>query len=364
MNLAKQIGRTGPIQRKRSEPLWKGPEVDGITQSLLSRYLACKERFRLLAIEGLRPRDEFSARLHYGEMWHVCEEVHATKGDWEQALRTFVSTLMVRYRTQQAQVGKWYSVCRTQFPLYIKYWKKHPDVQQRQHHFSEKVFAVPYELPNGRKVLLRGKLDSVDRIMGEFWLQENKTKGDINEQKLQRQLKFDLQTMMYLVALRELLEHSAWKGKPIGGVRYNVIRRPLAGGKFSIKPKKEKHYKNKPSVPAERDEDFMERLSDIIKDNGDYFFMRWKVPINQRDIEIFQDEFLDPCLMELCFWYDHITRDWGRTATSGFNDYHYRMPYGLYNPMLEGTESDLDEYLDTGSEVGLVRVDKLFGELE
>ncbi len=34
------------------EPVWKGPEVDGVTQSLLSRYLTCKERFRLLVIEG------------------------------------------------------------------------------------------------------------------------------------------------------------------------------------------------------------------------------------------------------------------------------------------------------------------------
>ena len=28
-------------------PAWKGPEVDGITQSLLSKFLVCRERFRI-----------------------------------------------------------------------------------------------------------------------------------------------------------------------------------------------------------------------------------------------------------------------------------------------------------------------------
>ena len=57
-----------PQSKKRNTPLWKGPTEDGITQSLLSRFLVCRERFRLKVIEGLAPEDRFS---HYRERYET-----------------------------------------------------------------------------------------------------------------------------------------------------------------------------------------------------------------------------------------------------------------------------------------------------
>jgi hypothetical protein len=59
---------------KLSKPLWSGPDGEGpnggITFSLLSRFLVCRERFRLHALEGWRTQDGFNHRLEYGNMWH------------------------------------------------------------------------------------------------------------------------------------------------------------------------------------------------------------------------------------------------------------------------------------------------------
>ena len=71
---------------------------------------------------------------------------------------------------------------------------------------QEQVCDVPYNLPSGRVVRLRGKFDSVDLIDGGIYLQENKTKGDIDKIQVERQLSFDLQTLMYSVALHKMKE--------------------------------------------------------------------------------------------------------------------------------------------------------------
>jgi hypothetical protein len=75
-----------------------------------------------------------------------------------------------------------------------------------------------------------------------IYLFDNKTKGEIEPEELKRQLHFDMQTMIYLVALIEKSRDDDWpnQGKslykmPIKGVRYNVIRRPLSGGRGNIK---------------------------------------------------------------------------------------------------------------------------------
>lgn len=392
--------KAGLTMPKNREPVWKGPEEDGITQSLLSRFLVCRERFRLLMVEGLKPAEGFNQRLEYGNMWHMCEEVFAASGNpivsnpvadppWLRALKKMTKELQLKYRNQQEQVVHWYNVCKTQFPIYIQYWKKHKDVMQRTPLLSEYSFAIPYTLPSGRVVKLRGKFDSVD-IVGKgktaaIWLQENKTKGDVNEIQLKRQLTFDLQTMLYLVALNRFTvlrdgdnstkisgpNHEWFNSEgmsrklpprglpvPIVGVRYNVIKRPLSGGAGTIR----KHQPTKSNPRGESDEEFYSRLGGIIEEKADEFFMRWNVEISQEDIETFKTQCLNPHLESLCDWWEWIEKDPYNPWREG-NVVHYRTPFGMFNPMLEGNVSDLDHYLATGDETGLQRTENLFPEL-
>jgi hypothetical protein len=274
-----------------------------------------------------------------------------------------------KYKTQQAEIDKWYNVCKVQFPEYVRFWADHPDVQNRWPVFQERVFEVPYKLPSGRLVKLRGKWDSVDIIEesdgGLLYLQENKTKGQPNRSQLERQLTFDLQTMLYLIALhteadslQSILGDTA--SYPIAGVRYNVIKRPLSGGKGTIV----QHKPTKSNPQGESKEAYYARLRQYIVEEPHEYFMRWKVAVTPEEVKIFRETCLDPILEFLCVWYD--TR-MGKPISVGpwrlEKMMHWRHPFGVWNPMDEGGATDLDEYLRTGSTVGLTQVDELFPEL-
>jgi hypothetical protein len=366
-------------QASREIPLWKGPEKDGITQSLLCRFLCCRERFRLLVVEGLKKQDEFNHRLEYGSMWHVCEESHAANingpsVDWEVQLERYCSDLCRQYPLQQEQVDHWYNVCLIQFPLYTEYWSKHPDVKHSTALFQEQVFNIPYKLPSKRIVRLRGKWDSVDVIgkgnAARTYLQENKTKGDPNEVQIKRQLSFDLQTMLYLTALQEYYENAKAGDKlfpndygPPAGVRYNVVRRPLSGGKGSIR----RHKPSKANPNGEGKEHFYDRVAQYIKDDPASYFMRWKVELLPEDLFKFRVRFLVPVLEQLCDWWECMETckfdPWNSRDRDLGQARHWQYPYGIYNVLNEGGSTSLDDYLATGSKVGLANVNELFTEL-
>jgi len=350
--LREKLGKTKP---KRKESVWKGPCEDGITQSLLSRWLVCRERFRLLVVEGLKPADGFNKAIEYGNMWHVCEEGLAAGRDWSKDLLDYCIKLRTKYKLDQNEVEKWFQVCKVQFPVYVSFWKKRGSRKKRMSISQEEVFKVPYKLPSGRVVYLRGKFDGVNKVTGGVELWENKTKGEIDEEKIAKQLIFDLQTMIYIIALRARYDN-------VKGVLYNVIRRPLSGGKGSIR----QHKPTKSNPSGESSAEYYNRLSGIIEEDPTSYFMRWEVVITDADVEKFEATFLKPCLEQLCDWWGEI--DTGNDSPWGFlfNEHklHYRFPYGVYNPLIERGASDLDEYLNTGSEVGLQRTDSLFGELQ
>jgi hypothetical protein len=359
-------------------PLWAGPcdsgPQGGITFSLLSRFISCRERFRIAVIEGLRPVDAFNHRIAFGSMWHVCEEAHSSpdRGPecqlWEVELQRAAQNLCRLYPMSQEQVDHWYNVIRVTFPLYVEYWAKHPDMIARRPLLSEQSFNVPHRLPSGRTVRLRGKWDSVD-LVGEgkgtrVILQENKTKGDVREAQLRRQLRFDLQLGIYLVALRytQMDSYEPWGRLAIGGVRYNVVRRPLSGGKGSIV----RHKPTKSNPDGESKEAFFLRLRNIIAESPQDYFMRWDVGITPSDILKFRRECLDSILEQLCDWWEAMQDCDGNyfrpPAPHGY--VHWRHPFGVFDALNEGGSSDLDEYLETGSTVGLERASTLFPELE
>lgn len=352
MDLPKKLKK---IARPQLGPLWCGPMSrepnGGITFSLLSRFLVCRERFRVHALQGLRPPDRFNHRLEFGSMWHVCEEDHAS-GEHSQrisgSLANYVDGLLKRYPMDREAIHNWYGICETMFPLYVRHWEKHPDVKGRTVLYPEVKFKAPYPLPDGRIVQLRGRWDSVDSIDKGVYLQENKTKGEVDSVKIEQQLRFDLQTMLYLVALDQASKLSdVTLPGPIKGVRYNVIKRP-------------RQYRGKKETQGE----FLSRLAAIIADSPSEFFYRWKVEITSSDLSTFRRQCLDPILCQLCDWWEELSDpnpDPEHTLFSGA--LHWRHPYGVYNVLDEGGTGDLDHYLDTGNSIGLHRADTLFPEL-
>lgn len=348
-DMAKKSGKAAADRlKKQSSPVWQGPEKDGITFSLLSRFLCCRERFRLLVVEGLKPRDTFNPRMGFGNMWHVMEDAWAKTAGLkiaEEELSNYVAVLGKRYPFQREQIEHWWSLALVMFPEYVQHWQRHPDVQNRTPLLQEQVFDVPYRLPSGRTVRLRGKWDSVDLVDDGVWLQENKTKSSIDKRALERQLSFDLQTMIYLVALKSHQvdrshKHDEVWDNDLKGVRYNVVRRPA----------------HKTAESALR-----KLLEDQRNGRSEEWFCRWQVSVSEQDIARFRRQCLDPVLEQLCDWWDTVSR----MPKDPFQwEGHFRFPYGVWNATLEGGASDLDHYMESGSEAGLQRTTDLFPELK
>jgi hypothetical protein len=287
---------------------------------------------------------------------------------------SYEEMLSSRFPLQRQEIAEWAGKCAALFPKYVERWAAHPDVAARKPLLAEQAFDVPYRLPSGRVVRLRGKWDSVD-LVGEgksvgMWLQENKTKSGIDQVKIVRQLSYDLQTMFYLIALYadspRWLPKAATKDKvmaechagrldlKVAGVRYNFVRRAA--------------HKTVASM--------LEKLG-VDSRNGrvDEWFARWNVEVSADDVRRFRRECLDPVLENLCDdweWWElckkkkidpfhidarrnHFLHHWPR---------HFRMPYVGYNPLAEGGFGDVDEYLATGGTAGLYRADDLFPELK
>jgi hypothetical protein len=372
MPITEMLKKANKVKPKTNPP-WEGPggqgSQGGVTYSLLSHYLTCRERFRIYTIEGLTAADSFSKPMEFGSMWHICEAELAAGREYTKALTDYAGKLCTRYPTQQEQVDACYGVCLTEFPHYAAYWDgKLLDPRPKKTLLQETSFDVPYSLPSGRIIRLRGKWDGVNLIgkgkEAGAYLFETKTKGDIDEGDIKRQITFDLQTMLYLQALLSTGKDSADPGKlslwnaPIRGIDYNVVKRPG-------------QYQGKKETRA----GFLSRLSGIIAGSPGEFFYRWRIEVSPADIQNFRRMTLDPLLENLLddyeWWRECLDKKWDpfdyRERASGYPQHrqrHYRHPYGVRNVLDKGGSTDLDHYLDSGSMMGLDRVTSLFKELE
>jgi len=375
---------------KPRAPLWKGPYEDGVTQSLLGRFLECRHRFWLKTICGFAEDEGFSRPLEFGNMWHVCEEARLGNKSWESALKTYRTKLERAYPNDQTEIFKWFNVCKTTFPIYLDYWSKHRDEKGSKPILEETSFAVPCKLPSGRIVILRGKWDALRLLPPEksgkpaIYIKEHKTKGEIDEEGLLKTLDQNLQTMMYQIALRacaeaelrpcEGLSQSVLKTyfdaileHPVCGVLYNVIRRPLAD-RYAIKQKK-----------SETQTQFFKRLGEEISKDPKHYFMRWRVEITEEDITNFKQRTFYPILEQLCDWWDSIQSapfdPWHTTvrripaANHGAisiqidNPHHWQSPWGVHNSLAGGFRGSYFEYLTTGRDYSLRQITNLFPEL-
>jgi len=384
---------------KTRTPLWKGPDVDGITQSLLGRFLECRERFRLKVVDGLAEDEGFSRPLEFGNLWHTAEEAYLGGHDWLPPVEKYRRRLEQRYPNDLNEIMKWFKVTKTTFPIYLEYWAKQKDEKDAKPILEEKSFAVPYTLPSGRTVLLRGKWDALrllplpqKRGKWGIYIKEHKTKGEIDEDGILKTLAWNMQTMMYQIALRTLRDlldkyetkvhagtlfkefpsmmvgmrfedlktiFKATSKHPPAGVIYNVVRRPLAD-RYAIKQKK-----------MESIDQFYRRLGDVIKTDSfdskgkpkqkSNYFMRWKVELTDEDVDKFKNRTFHPILESLMDWWEEIKLHpfdpWGTCK------HHYQSPWGVHNSLAGGFRGSFFEYLTSGRDYGLIQNTTLFPEL-
>lgn len=374
---------------KKWKPLWKGPLDDGITFSLTNRFLECRERFRLKVVEGVIEDEGFNRSLEFGNMWHTCEEsiaAHGRKsGRWLQDLKSYYSHLLTKYEGNSKEISKWYMICKMQFRCYLQTWSDRPSYV-----FQERQFRVPYTLPSGRQVTLRGMFDAgfVKQLKRSLrlTLQENKTKGQIDEVGISQTVDENMQVMFYLIALDTCIADNKitclgnsgsdsikLPGKPmLSGVLYNVVRRPLSDN-YAIRPLKSE-------VGGYTDPKFIQRLQGKILESPDHYFMRWNAQITKQDIEHFKIECFHPILEQLCDWWQWVSSDpdpWripteldvlencpGCLQGVPGGGIHYRTPFGLYNSLAGGFRGNYFDLLTKGVQKNLVHITTLYPELE
>ncbi len=361
--------RTIPAPAPAPASLWEGPAGTGpnggVTYSLLCRWLCCPERFRLLAVEGWRAPERFVAPIEFGNLWHVCEEQHAQgNASWAACLDSYCVDLTAQFPFDREEIAQWYDKCRALFPLYVEHWSTHGHVTGRTPLLSEQAFDVPYTLPSGRTVRLRGKWDSVDLVDGWIWIQENKSKSTIDTQKIARQMTFDLQTQLYNVALREYLKQPPGlgdlKASQVKGVRYNVVRRSAHRG-----------GRGKSAAQSMLDKFHEDQAAGRVGE----WFARWEVEVGVEDVARFRQRCLDPLLEQLYSWWNYVSDPitwrgrgpsdpWPRSGDVVGHAVHYQRPFGIRNMIDEGGSTDLDDAVTTGSTVGLQRATTLFPELQ
>lgn len=343
--VSKRKTPTGTIPPQKVAPSPKWTLDAGISYSLLSKFVNCRERFRLYAVEGAR-EEKSKYSMEWGSYFHELLEL-AIKFPKASAM-----TLSRKCKVKLPRNEK--LVARTVMERYLWWYSE----SKYTYFAAEDVFDVSYRLPNGRTVRLVGKVDGIiKRPDGSLWIKENKTKGNINEYKIESSIPFDLQTLFYATAIN--IKYN----RPVTGVVYDVVRNP------SHKPKNIKltaaQKKAGEKVRKETTEEFVLRLDQEIEQNPKHFFMRWEFELSKQHHERWRKMFFDPQLTQLCMWWDSVKHDpfspWV-DAEGRPNPQHYLRPFGIYDALTTGT-GDYFDLITRNRKIGVSFGNECFSEL-
>lgn len=256
---------------------------DGLTQSMIAKWLSCPERFKLSYFEGLQSIRDTTDALDFGNLMHDCLDavyagykVSKMKDLFVHEIADYSEETVLAYNQIKAaqltaegtdiqELELHTSLAQMMLPRYFAHHSG--DWANFKWIALEEVFDVECTLL-GIPIRIRGKWDGIVEIDGRLWLFETKTKGRIVEENISDKLAIDLQVNLYLWAI--------WKvyGKMPAGVIYNVIRRP-----------KEKLKKGE-TIYA-----YTERVEQKVEAEPGYYFHRFNGAILPIDLATWEKEF-------------------------------------------------------------------------
>ena len=351
----------------------------GVSQSLLNRFLGCRERFRLYAVEGMREggsRDQ----MDFGTYFHDLLENYSRNPNHSAEAIILMTQKSVNSRCPNLS-HELRQVCETIFNRYVWYFS------ETKYHYvdQEAVFDVNYAVPGYRTIRLRGRFDEIIlRPDGTIWIQENKTKEKINAEQLVSTIPLNLQTMLYAVAAQ--LHY----GKKVSGIVYNVIRKPTSKpskvkmNKAELEAWKAENPKSKALQRQETQFEFLERLDNDIESRPEHYFLRWEYGLTDSKLELWRKHVLDPILISLIQWWESVKHDpfspWEERDEKGNlvqipdtngkghliplpNPHHWQRPFGVYDSMTNSV-GDFYEVLALGKRTNVTVNNIPFQELQ
>ncbi len=276
------MARKVVVKKKKKSKVLYDPRRDGVTQSALTTWLECPEKFRLLQMEGLAFQARPASALTWGSIFHDCLEGFYSK-------KEKLDKVFDRWREKENvtmmnpnDIERWEHMemqIEVTFVRYVKYWK---GVDKELKWVGlEQEFAIPFEVNNMGTVNLRGKMDGCYETNGKLWLMENKTKGQINEAEISDTLEREFQLHFYHYCLKRV------KKKTPVGATYNIIRRSQL--KLLQKETIAQHG---------------HRLDDKISEDEGKFFSRLEYAVDPASIDLFAAD-LHQILTKFLTWYDN-----------------------------------------------------------
>lgn len=356
--------------------MWQGPYKEGVSQSALHRFMMCRDRFWLHYIEGWRERVTYQDvhKMEFGSLFHEALEADAANLDPITAVDDYALKLITAYPSEREDVERDAYIVNKLFPYYKSYWASQD--QNRVPVLQEESFEIPYTIPSGKTVILKGRFDAAfkpNRMSQSIFLKENKTKGTIDESGILDQLYEDLQCGFYSTALEKWIETNQPDCR-LEGIVYNVIRRPL-GAKDSPRLRKDEtqHSLIERAFHGEVGKKANPSSKYPIDKNLDQWFKRWRVNLTGVSLTNFQNTILNGLLEQLCTWWDSIQDDihdpWHTTQIQKLgvqapmylpkrvpNPNHWRRPRGVYDELAFDQRGGFYKYCTTGSTAGLERV--------
>jgi len=258
------------------------PERDGVTFSLLSTFLDCREKARFY-LQGWTPTSA-SMALTFGSIVHKIDEWvrddirkgKLTEPPSTEHIKKLIKKVEKLWHKENPRAGLReleyleLSLLLSEgvLPQYFKYWYK--DYSDLKWEKVEGVFKVPFTVTDKggtkHKTFLRGKIDGSFKLKNSgTWLFETKTKSRIDEEILSDILPFEMQANIYLSVLKRLDK------KNPSGLLYNIIRRPNL-----------RQRKNEPIAA------FAKRISDDVAERPDWYFVRMEMAVSADEIDRFE----------------------------------------------------------------------------
>lgn len=329
------------------------PIKDGVSQSLLQKFVVCRDRFHKSVVLGMRDTTRKEA-MEYGSLFHKLAELGAKMNGFtrQKMIVQFQDYINRKYKSPESVLLA--KIAIEQYMMYREWAATKPALSYID---AEPVFYQPYTLPaytyapnevisikipQGVTIPLRGRIDGVLENYG-MWIEENKTKSKVDLDFLQDTIHANIQVMFYAVCSQ--LKYN----RPCKGVIYNIIRKPQL--RQGVK---------------ETDATFIERIKEDLVDRNNWYFTRLSYEFQEGQVDRWIKEELNPLLSFVYLWWMSIeknpTNPWVDERGNP-NPFHGRRSFGIFDSMTNG-KGDLYELIVYGRKSNIQIVNEMFPELQ
>jgi len=244
------------------------PVKHGVSQTLLSTWMECREKVRIKYVKGLKPdskRAFIQGSSYHDMLEYVYTKIMLGEITGPKGAKRVVLDHIENLEKKEAKVGRMSEELQQSFdfgsvliPAYFRHYKNDFNILWRD---VEEEFSIPIKMADGTIIPLKGKTDGGFMMKKEsYYVLESKFKAFWGKDYSDLVI-LDLQVATYTAAMMH-------KGHPVKGCRYNLVRKPaLRRGK------------------TETRRAFIDRVAADIEKRPETYFERHDVPFDKSELD-------------------------------------------------------------------------------